>query len=452
MDDKLAFHNDIQISHSGSAIIKFSSSKSFNPKPTTVKVESKNNVGKIVSWGGNNNRPGDLISLKQENGMLSSALSLLIKSHYGNGPTLIQETTTPAKEDGQPGKRVITPVGFLEHKQVYDFYKNSKLNLFFQGIITDLEYWSLAFPEYILSADYKKITKVCRQETAVCRFEVMDDNGKIPRIWISYKWEENPDLQSKYANSIPLIDMFMSAEEAKEYCKKNKIRNFVRAIHFPLLNEGYYPFTGWHASEKWIKLSNSIPDFKKAMFDNQANLSFLIEVSEDYFKRKYKDDWSETFTPDQQKEIRDEFAKQLDASITGQTNAGVNVHSVMYLDDNGKPESSVRITPIDNKFKEGMYLPEAAAANQEILAATGVDAPLIGGGGGGKLNSGGGDKRIAWTILQATMKSNREYTTDIFDFVKDWNNWPQNISLVFEDTNITTLDKNPTGTQNTVNS
>lgn len=442
--EKLAFYKDIRISEQGN-VVAYRSSNTKITEPTTVMVKSDDAIGKVAAWGGNNNFPNEMVFLANKDGVTRKGLSTLGKSHYGSGLTLV-------KESYEDEKRKRTPISLLAYPEIKKFFRDTKFNFFIKDTITDLEWWSLAFPEYKLSPNYNKITRVYRQETALCRFEIMNEKGFVPRVWKSYKWDEAVNLKSKDAVSIPLISPLWTTEEIKAYCKKNKIKNFCKPINYSMVNEGYYPFTDWHAAKEWIEISISIPEFKKAMFKNQANITFLIEISEDYFKRKYGNSWVEEFDEDKREEIRDNFSKELDAKINSQKNAGVSIQSIMYLDANGKPESSIKITPIDNKFKEGMYLPEASAARSEQLASMGLDVSLIGSGmpGGKILNGSGSDKRIALSILQTMMKSNREYTTEIFEFIKEWNDWPEEISAVFEDTNITTLDKNPTGTQNTI--
>lgn len=443
--EKLEFYKDVRVTSNGNVIqFKKSNSSTLNTEPTKVIVKSEDVVGKIASWGANNNFPDEMVKLVNKDGVARIGLSTLRKIHYGGGITLMKETF-------EDDKRKRTPISILAYQEIKKFFRDNKFNFFLDGTITDLEWWSIAFPEYVLSADYKKINRVFRHETALCRLEEMNDKGFIPRVWKSYKWDDSVDLDSKYASSIPLISPLWTTEEIKAYCKKNKVRNFCKPINYPVVDEGYYPFTDWHAAKEWIEISISIPDFKKAMFKNAANITFHIEISEDYFKRKYGDDWTETYGPDKREEIREQFSKELDEKINSQKNAGVSIQSIMYLDRNGKPESTIKITPIDNKFKDGMYLPEASAARSEILASMGLDVSIIGSGiPGGTKEGSGSDKRIAWAIRQTMMKSNREYTTEIFEFIKEWNDWPEDVFATFEDTTITTLDKNPTGTQNTI--
>ena len=71
---------------------------------------------------------------------------------------------------------------------------------------------------------------------------------------------------------------------------------------------------------------------------------------------------------------------------------------------------------------------------------------------GGKLGAGSGsDKRESFLILSALTKSNRETTLEVFDFIKEYNKWDDNLIGGFEDTVLTTLDKNPTGSQKATN-
>ena len=122
---------------------------------------------------------------------------------------------------------------------------------------------------------------------------------------------------------------------------------------------------------------------------------------------------------------------------------------MIYKDDNGNPLPGLKITAVDNKLKDGAYLQDTSAGNQEILTAIGVDPSLIGAGiPGGKLGAGSGsDKREAWFILSALMKTNRDTTLEPFEFIQEYNGWDQQLIGGFEDTVLITLDKNPTGTQ-----
>jgi hypothetical protein len=68
---------------------------------------------------------------------------------------------------------------------------------------------------------------------------------------------------------------------------------------------------------------------------------------------------------------------------------------------------------------------------------------------GGKMNSGGGsDKREAFSIVNSLFKTKRETTLEMWRLLRDYNEWPADLEGDFAITELTTLDKNPTGTEN----
>lgn len=439
------FHGDVAITGQNTkALVSFKSNKNTDANVTSVILHTENIDGEIAAWGANNDFPQQLLKKIRLNGAALSGLRVSRKAHYGSGFILTEET----HEDG---KRSIEQKCIHEFENINQFWKRNQMKRFWKETITDLEYFAIAFPEYVLSKDFKTINRIKRQKTAHCRFEIMNESTRsIKNVYISSKWTEGVDVASKYVSKIPLIDSYWSAEEVKEYCKKNKISNFIRPIFFPLVDESYYPKAEWHAvlNNKWLDIANSIPKFKKAFLENQLNIKFLIEVSEEYFDRKYKEDWL-SFTTVKRQEIRTQFIEELDAALRNTENAGKSIMSMIYKDDNGNPLPGLKITAIDNKLKDGAYLQDTSAGNQEILTAIGVDPSLIGAGiPGGKLGAGSGsDKREAWFILSALMKTNRDTTLEPFEFIQEYNGWNDKLIGGFEDTVLTTLDKNPTGTE-----
>tara|TARA_R110002124_G_scaffold148927_9_gene314606 strand:- start:8180 stop:9529 length:1350 start_codon:yes stop_codon:yes gene_type:complete len=444
------FHGDVAITGGDRrALVSFSSVKKNNkPEVTSVILQNEHSSLRIASWGANNDYPQQLLNSIKPTSAAKSALRVSRKAHYGSGFIF-------AKESVKDGKRLIEQASILEYPEINAFWKRNQMSRFWRETILDLEYFAIAFPEYILSNDYKTINRVKRQKAAHCRFSLMDEDSRsIKYIHISSKWDEGISVDSKYVETVQAIDSYWSAEEVKEYCKKHKIRKFIRPIFYPLINESYYPDPEWHSAlhSGWVEIANSIPTFKKNFLKNQLNIKFHIQVSDEYFKRKYTEDWID-FTPEKREEIRTDFVETLDEALRDNENAGKSIMSIIYKDENGNPQDGLKITTIDNNAGDGAFLKDTSAGNQEILTAIGVDPSLIGAGiPGGKLGAGSGsDKREAWFILSAMMKTNRETTLEVYEFTKEWNSWEDEVIGVFEDTQLTTLDLNPTGTEKTAN-
>ncbi len=440
----------------GSAVLMFTDKKGKpTPTKTSVAVHTEDKKGEIAAWGGDNNFPQKLLKEVRKNGAATSGLQLISDFHYGGGFVLFQEQFPPDKNGNK--KRELLQRSPSEFPEIKEFFRYNNLKRFFRETISDLEYFGIAFPEYILSNDGNKIIELHRQKTAHCRFELANEKtGFIKNVWISSKWGDSVDLKSKFAQSVPLIDSYWPAEKVREHCKKHGIRKFIRPVFYTMLDESYYPVASWHTAyySKWIQVANSIPEFKKALFENQVNIKYHIEIDEEYFIKKYQNEkksWEEYSLKDKNN-IRKELVKFVDESLRGSKNAGKSIWTMIYKDDNGEHFSGIKITPIDDKLKDGSFLPDASAANSEILFSISVDPTLIGAGIPGGLGAGSGsDKREAATILTARCKPRRETTLETFEFTQHYNGWDDSLIGGFEDTQLTTLDKNPTGSQKAVN-
>lgn len=419
-------------------------SESLDSSVTVVKVDVKDKTAEIASWGKKNDYPQQILKSVRPNGSASSGLRFLRKAHYGNGLVLVRDVAN------DQGKKEIQMVGLNEVPDIQKFFQDSQMNRFWKETIADLEWFSIAFPEYILTENFQKISKVRRQKTAWCRFSLPNENNLIEYVYISEKFgKETVEASSEYVEEVPLIDSYWSVDQVREYCKTNGIKKFIRPIFYPLIDEAMYPKSEWHAVAEsgWLDVANSVPALKKSLFTNQMTIKYLVEINELYFQKIYNEKWA-AFSPDERIDIRKKVVDAVNQSLSGNDNAGKSIQSMKFIEDQ-KEYSAVTITAIDDKLKDGSYLPEAEAANSEVLFALGVDPTLIGAGiPGGKLGAGSGsDKREAFTILSALFKTNRETTLEVYEFISQYNAWDETIRAAFENTILTTLDANPTGSK-----
>lgn len=433
----------------GAATISFNNSTGTEETAvTTVRIDTKDKVGKIAAWGKNNDTPQKIIAQVRKNASATSALAFRCDAHYGNGLTFLKKDVT---NDGKHDIRVV-PIDAPEMAAVKEFFSKSKMNMFWKETITDLEWWRIAFPEFILSNDFTQINRVKRHRAAWCRFEVMNEvTGLVENVYISEKFgKESVNPDSIYAAAVPVVDSYWTPEEVKEYCKANNIHKFIRPVFFPLVDEPYYPEGGWHAvvNSGWLEVANSVPAWVNNMFKNQVSIKYQIEIDERYYAVTFREQWQE-FTNERRIEEKKKTIDAINEHLSKPENAGKSIQTMMFENEKGVQDSYVKITVIDDKYKDGVYLPQAEAANSETLFGTRVDPSLIGAGiPGGKLGAGSGsDKTAAFNIHNALMKTPREITLDSYDFVRDYNAWDPTIMASFENIILTTLDKNPTGSQ-----
>lgn len=414
---------------------------------TLAKPNSKEGK-KYIEWGDSDKFPATISKAVRKNGSASSAMRVKERAHYGNGLTLF----TTSKSDA--GKKVINYVSIDEEPNIEAFFKKIKYKFFLQETIKDLEWFNVAFPEFVLSVDRKSIASVRRLKTAWCRYAAPNAEGFVDKIYISSKFgvASNTDVEdTTIVSEIPLLNPYLTREEIIDYCVKNNIDRFTIPFGYPVSDESFYPEADWHSilNSGWLEVANSVPEYKLNIFKNQVSIKYIIEIDERYFEKIYYQEW-EKYDLEKKLSIRKTLIEAITNELSGNTNSGKSISSIMFEDQKNQQISAVKITPIDDKFKDGSYLPEAEAANSEVLFAMGVDPSVIGAGiPGGKLGAGSGsDKRVAFTIMQALKTPDRDVSLAPLEFVQDFNQWNPKIKFAYENTEITTLDKNPTSTQN----
>lgn len=194
---------------------------------------------------------------------------------------------------------------------------------------------------------------------------------------------------------------------------------------------------------------NAIPEYKKHFSENQLNIKYMVYISDEYFKKTYVGEW-EKYSLDKKTQIRKQLADDIDDHLAGNKNAGKSIQSTVFKDREGKWVKGIEVVPLkDENSSEGKGLLDSSAGNSEIMSAIGTDPNLMGVGiPGGKMNGGSGsDKREAFSILNALFKTKRETTLEMWRVLRDFKGWDTDLEGDFAVTNLTTLDKNPTGTQ-----
>ncbi|MCT8340500.1 hypothetical protein MG296_10580 [Flavobacteriaceae bacterium TK19130] len=428
----------------GVSAVHFADSKENH---TNVKFEQKGNSGKIAKWGDDNLYPQNFMKTLKKNGAGGTSYRLLKATHYGQGFKLMRVDST---DDGKEDKSVV-PLASIP--DIRDFFNNTKMPRVLTEIIADLETFNLGFPEYILSNDYSKIVSVRRLQTAKMRYEIINEaSGLIENAYFCHNWQTSTNEKSEYVVSIPVVDMYCTAEQVREYCKKKKIHKFTMPIFYPLVDETYYPEPDHHSVYRngWMDVVNAIPEYKKAFSKNQLNIKYMVYISEEYFLRTYGDEWQK-FKSDKKKEIREQLTDAIDKHLSGNENAGKSLQVTVFKDRDNNWVKGIEVVPLETKGgdADGKGLLDAGTGNAEIMSAIGIDANLLGVGiPGGKMNTGSGsDKREAFSIMNSLFKTKRETTLEIWRMLRDYNGWDPNLEGDFAVTELTTLDANPTGTQ-----
>lgn len=413
---------------------------------TEVKMSRSSGDGDTYAkWGDDNLYPQEFVKKLNQTGAAIGGLDVLISSHYGMGFRLYQDFETETGVEAR--ERMVT-----SFPEINVFFKQVRWDIFLSEVISDFETFRMAFVEYLLSPNYDKIISVKRYKSADCRLGVPEEKtGRIKFVFINTDWET---AKEENTAKVPLLPNDIPLENMKQYCKEKRLDRFIIPVIDTLSTEKIYPKVKWHSSFKngWMDVVLSVPKFKKYMFENQLNVKYLIYIADDYFAHIYKEKW-QTLTYEEKEKIRVDLVDKIDKTMSGNESAGRSLIAPFFRDANGNLIKGIEVLPIDDKIKDGNFLPDASAGNSEILFPMGVDPCLLGAGvpGGKGLNGSGSDKREAYTILSTRMPVRRIHTLEIFDRIRDWNGWDETLYGRFPNINLTTLDKNPNGQQTIVN-
>lgn len=427
----------------GKTAIVFGTDKDPAHSTPMVKITDSGSSD-VCFWGDDNLYPQNLVTKLKRTGTAVGGLDVLTSAHFGTGLQLIQEVEE--NDEVSMKERALS-----KFPDIQEFFKKIRSNIFTSDIIEDYETFRIAFPVYLLTPNGEIIKSVKRFKAADGRFQVPNTKGIIENVIFNTDWEKRvKELDVK----IPCFDGNIDIETIKAYCKEKKIYEFTIPVIDTLTIEKVYPSVGWHSSFRngWVDVVLSIPEFKKFMFENQLNVKYLVHVSDEYFLNTYGQNVWKGFDDVQQNAKRVELIDAIDNKMSGNSNSGSSLISPFFIKD-GKEVKGIQVEKIGQVDSNGEFLLDASAGNSEILFPMGVDPSLLGGGipGGKNLSGSGSDKREAWTILCARMTKRQIRTLQIFENIKDWNNWDPSVYVKYPSVNLTTLDKNPNGQTKIIN-
>src|SRR3546814_7653225 len=174
------------------------------------------------------------------------------------------------------------------------------------------------------------------------------------------------------------------------------------------------------------------------------SIKYHVSIPMEYFAQRYPG-WVRMTDPQQEQIINDLYTEVNDM-LTGAENAQKALLTFFENDNQGKPKGKWEIVVIDDKMKDGAHLPDASAANSEILFAMGQNPAMSGQGntGGsysGGANNGGSNIRESGLDLRSQLCADRDILFTYLGFIQLYNGMDPEVELTVKDMVMTTLDK-----------
>jgi len=412
-------------------------------KVATPSKDEEEGKREWIPWGANDDFPIVIAKLMRKTTVGRAGLQRLTKYLYG------QRIMTYKIEDiTESGKETIKMVKVPEWEAIM---RNSN----FKGLRLingqDYSYFALAYVEIIFSKDKSKVISIHAHKASHCRFAPAV-NGRIQYVYVSGNF---PDVKAADCEKIKVIDMLEYPYQIEEIRNDKTTFKYIMPLYWPDILNDYYPVVFWDSAREsgWLDIAISIPQYKKALFKNQMSLKYHIKVPQDYFRTRWNN-W-DTMQQDKKDKIVQEIYDELNDMLTGAENAQKTFMSFTSTDKITKQEIGAwSIEVIDDKMKNGSYLPDSAAANSEILFSMGMNPAISGQGntGGsysGGANNGGSNIRESGLDLRSQLRADRDILLTFFDFIKLYNGLDPDVEIGIQDMVLTTLDTGA-GTQKVV--
>lgn len=191
----------------------------------------------------------------------------------------------------------------------------------------------------------------------------------------------------------------------------------------------------------WIDIAKSVPKYLQKVYKNQATWKWHIQIPYAFWDRKFPmTEYDDSTT---RETAISAYMDDIETNLLGAENAEKPLFTHYSVNDNGKIEEEWKITPLDNKSKEGDKLVTSAAANSEILFALMINPNVLGAGMPGGTyagNQGGSNIREAFLVNVANAWVDRQNLLDPVEIMLRYNGYTD-IVLRYRNTVLTTLDK-----------
>ncbi|MCO6501355.1 MAG: hypothetical protein J5I47_13400 [Vicingus serpentipes] len=414
-------------------------------EPTIVKLKTPDTQSvkevKFANWGSTNKDPNLIIADIDSIPTAARSLVKKVESTYGLGPFFYQII---AQED----KEVIKP--FIPEGKFKEFLEKIRINKFCMEMLFDAEGLSNVFPEFIVSNDYQKITSIRHQEAKHCRWSVLED-GRSKYCGISSEWGTNESVTAENCTVVMVADPWMTVDELKGWLKKNKVKKFIYPVSVPSIGKVYYQKPAHDSSRKgnWNEIAKLIPTAILNTIKNAKRLQWHVQIPYEYWDREFpKGNYTNEKEGKREEDMRAKM-DEVDNFLSGADNSGKTFYSHYGTDPITKKEySGWKFTPLDGNPKFDKDVIATSTANSEISIAWGVDPAVLGMNQLGQKNGAGSgsDKREADEIMKGN-KLVSDLVSEPIEFAIKFNGYGEDIKMGFKKTILTTLDKNPTGTQ-----
>lgn len=410
------------------------------PRPTSATIKSTDSDA-MALWGDNNDFPQLVINDVRKDAELPNLLDEKARLAYAGG--LIYGTL---KRNGD-GSEYLEPLtnGSLQ-KEIDDWIIRSNITAYLYEAFKDLYWFGNAFPEVVRDKELKKIVQLCVQPAEQCRWAKQNKNGLIETCYINANFPDAKATDS-LTKKLGVIDRYYDAAGSLLLRKET---NLIYPISIPSPGSNYYQLADWNSirASGWLDVSRAIPKFKKSLLEKQMTIKYHIEISNLYWEMKYPG--FDSKAKEEKVKIKEEEFSNFVSVMSGELAAGGNLYSPMITDpSSGKEYSLWKITPIDDKIKDGTFLEDGKDASLYKYSAIGIHPALLGTMPNNGMGGAGSNIREAHLLYTMKIRPHQDIVLEPLNYlVVPYNKW-DGVTFRLRNSFMTTLDKG-SETKNTI--
>jgi hypothetical protein len=295
----------------------------------------------------------------------------------------------------------------------------------------------------------RKIAKIEILDPVFCRYAVQNkETLRIDTLLYSKKFSTPYTKADEDIIALPILDEW-DTEGFLTDLKTDKFAMIIQGESPAML---YYPLQPWAGLLKeggWLDVSADIPTLIRSIHKNQISIKYKIGVDEERFTQMYGDAWRRndfTFEGKTKKQLRDIYWDEIEKALTGSENAGKSIKYIFKTDPmTGRPLGNIVIEPVDDKMKQGQYIPNSQAADQQIVQALEGDVSMVGLQGMDTALGGnsGSKQRVGYNQAIAMNTLDQDTVLQIYNFVSEVNGW--DVEFEHYHYEMTTTDNDPKG-------
>ncbi|WP_428657583.1 hypothetical protein [Runella sp.] len=377
-------------------------------------------------WGLRDDKPNQMHKLMSANDKALQLLRTQTKYIVGGGVGAFRKIVENRKTIYEP----------YETHELQDWMEAAEVQDFFKALAWQ---WSFSWNSFAnISLSYQAgrffARPTVRDLFTIRAGRILAGESRIQRFFLSDKFA------TPYYNAAPKI-----AVPAFDPAFPTAFAESIMHVKEPIPGQPFYAFAGWWGGEKWLEVSNLIPQFHISGLKNGYNIKYMIKIPVDYFIQQG------IIEEDAQRAAFATLQSNFDKWLSGVNNVNKALITRYFMDSTGKQVSGIIIEPLNNPLSDEAYTRVSTTADVAHASSHGILPSLAGIDTGSKLGGSGSELRLAYDYAKMMTATDRQaQIKPILAAARISGVLPRDVTFQVIDAQMTTLDANPTGTQNVI--